>query len=118
MVMFLGAVLFISMLMYWFYDVKLTKIKESTILHSDYESLVVILGICWFAPIIFDIYVPQIKEQATVLLGQYPGLLALAFFSMTTLLFSQGTTSVLLVPVVASLGLRCSDDFGLLRGRS
>ena len=98
------TMLFISMLMYWFCDVKLTKIKESTIFHGGYESLVVILGICWFASTVIDIYVPTIKEQATVLLGQYPGLLALAFFCVSALLFSQGATSALLVPVAASLG--------------
>ena len=98
------TMLFISMLMYWFCDVKLTKIKESTIFHGGYESLIVILGICWFASTVIDIYVPAIKEQATVLLGQYPGLLALAFFCVSALLFSQGATSALLVPVAASLG--------------
>lgn len=99
---------FVSMLMYWFCDVKLTKIKESSIFHGGYESLIVILGICWFASTIIDVYVPSIKEQATMLLGQYPGLLALAFFCVSALLFSQGATSALLVPVAASLGCDAS----------
>ncbi|MFR6028045.1 MAG: anaerobic C4-dicarboxylate transporter family protein [Sutterella wadsworthensis] len=96
--------LFISMLMYWFCDVELTKIKNSSIFKGGYESLVVILGICWLASTVIGIYIPTIKEQATVLLGQYPGLLALAFFCVSALLFSQGATSALLVPVAASLG--------------
>ena len=50
------------------------------------------------------VYIPTIKEQATTLLAQYPGLLALAFFGVSALLFSQGATSALLVPVAASLG--------------
>ena len=41
------TMLFISMLMYWFCDVELTKIKNSSIFKGGYESLVVILGICW-----------------------------------------------------------------------
>ena len=98
------TMLFISMLMYWFCDVELTKIKNSSIFKGGYESLVVILGICWLASTVIDIYIPTIKEQATVLLGQYPGLLALAFFCVSALLFSQGATSALLVPVAASLG--------------
>ena len=98
------TMLFISMLMYWFCDVELTKIKNSSIFKGGYESLVVILGICWLASTVIGIYIPTIKEQATVLLGQYPGLLALAFFCVSALLFSQGATSALLVPVAASLG--------------
>ena len=39
------TMLFISMLMYWFCDVELTKIKNSSIFKGGYESLVVILGI-------------------------------------------------------------------------
>ena len=36
---------------------------------------------------------------------QYPALLAVAFFCVSALLFSQGATSALLVPVAASLGV-------------
>ena len=103
-VFIVAMLLFISMLMYWFCDVELTKIKNSSIFKGGYESLVVILGICWLASTVIGIYIPTIKEQATVLLGQYPGLLALAFFCVSALLFSQGATSALLVPVAASLG--------------
>lgn len=98
------TMLFISLLMYWFCDVKLTKIKESSIFHGGYESLIVILGICWLASTVIGVYIPTIKEQATALLAQYPGLLAVAFFCVSALLFSQGATSALLVPVAASLG--------------
>ena len=98
------TMLFISLLMYWFCDVKLTKIKESSIFHGGYESLIVILGICWLSSTVIGVYIPTIKEQATALLAQYPGLLALAFFGVSALLFSQGATSALLVPVAASLG--------------
>lgn len=98
------TMLFITMLMYWFCDVKLAKIKESSIFRGGYESLIVILGICWLASTVIGVYIPSIKEQATVLLSQYPGLLAVAFFCVSALLFSQGATSALLVPVAASLG--------------
>lgn len=98
------TMLFISLLMYWFCDVKLTKIKESSIFHGGYESLIVILGICWLSSTIIGVYIPDIKAQATALLAQYPGLLAVAFFCVSALLFSQGATSALLVPVAASLG--------------
>ena len=98
------TMLFAGLLMYWFCDVPLAKIKESTIFHGGYESLIVILGICWLSSTVIDVYIPEIKEQATALLSQYPSLLAVAFFCVSALLFSQGATSALLVPVAASLG--------------
>ena len=98
------TMLFDGLLMYWFCGVDLPKIKDSSIFRGGYESLIVILGICWLASTVIDVYIPAIKEQATVLLSQYPGLLALAFFCVSALLFSQGATSALLVPVAASLG--------------
>lgn len=98
------TMLFDGLLMYWFCNVDLTKIKESSIFHGGYESLIVILGICWLSSTIIEVYIPSIKEQATMLLSEYPGLLALAFFCVSALLFSQGATSALLVPVAASLG--------------
>lgn len=67
------TMLFISMLMYWFCDVELTKIKNSSIFKGGYESLVVILGICWLASTVIGIYIPTIKEQATVTPRPVPG---------------------------------------------
>ena len=98
------TMLLAGMLMFWFCDVPLTKIKESSIFHGGYESLIVILGICWLSSTIIETYIPDIKLHATELLRQYPSLLALAFFCVSALLFSQGATSALLVPVAASLG--------------
>ena len=98
------TMLFISLLMYWFCEVPLTKIKESSIFHGGFESLIVILGICWLSSTVIGVYIPSIKEQATALLAQYPQLLAVAFFCVSALLFSQGATSALLVPVAATLG--------------
>lgn len=98
------TMLLAGMFMYWFCDVPLSKIKESSIFHGGYESLIVILGICWLSSTVIDIYIPEIKLQATELLKQYPSLLAVAFFCVSALLFSQGATSALLVPVAASLG--------------
>ena len=57
---------------------------------------------------IIGAHIPKIKEQATQMLTQYPALLAVAFFCVSALLFSQGATSALLVPVAASLGVDAS----------
>ncbi len=98
------TMLLAGMLMYWFCGVELDKIRKSSIFAGGYESLIVILGIVWLASTIIGTHIPEIKAQATVLLKQYPALLAAAYFGVSALLFSQGATSALLTPVAASLG--------------
>ena len=102
------SMLMAGLVMFWVCKVPLTKIKESTLFAGGYESLIVILGIVWLSSTIILPYIPEIKVQATELLGQYPALLAVAFFCVSALLFSQGSTSALLVPVAASLGCDAS----------
>ena len=98
------TMLMAGLIMVWVCKVPLTKIKDSSIFAGGYESLIVILGIVWLSSTIIMPYIPEIKTQATEMLGQYPWLLAGAFFAVSALLFSQGSTSALLVPVAASLG--------------
>ncbi|MBO5657983.1 MAG: anaerobic C4-dicarboxylate transporter [Duodenibacillus sp.] len=97
-----------GLIMFWVCKVPLSKIKESSIFAGGYESLIVILGIVWLSSTIIMPYIPGIKATATEMLKQYPALLALAFFCVSALLFSQGSTSALLVPVAASLGCDAS----------
>lgn len=97
-----------GLVMYWFCDISLDKIKNTPIFGGGMESLVVVLGIVWMSSTIIGAHIPEIKTQATALLGQYPALLAVAFFCVSALLFSQGATAALLVPVAASLGVDAS----------
>ncbi len=97
-----------ALLMYWFCKVPLVEIKKTPIFASGFESLVVVLGIVWMSATIIGAHIPEIKTQATEMLTQYPALLAVAFFCVSALLFSQGATSALLVPVAASLGVDAS----------
>lgn len=97
-----------GLLMYWFCKVPLVEIKKASIFASGFESLIVVLGIVWMSATIIGAHIPEIKEQATQMLTQYPALLAVAFFCVSALLFSQGATSALLVPVAASLGVDAS----------
>lgn len=98
------TMLMAGILMYWFCGVDLSQVKNSSIFKGGAESLIVILGIVWLSSTVILPYMPAIQETATVLLGQYPFLLAGAFMAVSALLFSQGSTSALLVPVAASLG--------------
>lgn len=99
------AMMFCGWLMYMFCKIKLTDIKEASIFRSGAESLIVVLGIVWFSSTIINAHIPEIKDYAVALLKDQPYLLAVAFFVASAVLFSQGSTAALLVPVAASLGV-------------
>ena len=99
------VMMFVAWLMYMFCGVKLTSIKEAPIFKSGYESLIVVLGIVWFSSTIINAHIPEVKESAVALLKDYPYLLAVVFFLVSAVLFSQGSTAALIVPVAASLGV-------------
>lgn len=102
------SMLMAGLVMYWFCDISLDRIKNTPIFGGGMESLVVVLGIVWMSSTIIGAHIQEIKTQATALLEQYPALLAVAFFCVSALLFSQGATAALLVPVAASLGVDVS----------
>ncbi len=99
------TMLFVSFLMAMTCKVKLTDIKKASIFADGAESLIVILGIVWLSSTIIGSHIPEIKEIAGTVLNDHPALLAVVFFGTSALLFSQGATSALLVPIAASLGV-------------
>lgn len=96
---------FVSFIMAISCKVKLTEIKKASIFADGAESLIVILGIVWLSSTIIGSHIPEIKDIAGTVLTEYPALLAVVFFCTSALLFSQGATSALLVPIAASLGV-------------
>lgn len=92
--------------------VKLAEIKDAPIFKSGAESLVVVLGIVWIAATIIGAHIPEVKEQAVLLIKDYPYLVAVAFFLASSVLFSQGATAALLVPVAASIGVDAATIVG------
>lgn len=99
-------------LMYKLCGVKLTEIKDAPIFRSGAESLIVVLGIVWVAATIIGAHIPEIREQAVLLIKDYPYLVAVAFFLASSVLFSQGATAALLVPVAASIGVDAATIVG------
>lgn len=85
--------------------VDLKSIKKSPIFADGAESLIVVLGIVWLSGTIIGVHIPEIKDYAGEVLQKYPYLLAVVFFCTSALLFSQGATSALLIPIAASIGV-------------
>lgn len=99
------TMLFVSFIMAITCKVKLTDIKKSSIFADGAESLIVILGIVWLSSTIIGSHIPEIKDLAGGVLQENPALLAVVFFGTSALLFSQGATSALLIPIAATLGV-------------
>lgn len=99
------TMLFISFITAITCKVNLSDIKKASIFADGAESLIVILGIVWLSSTIIGSHIPEIKDVAGNVLNQYPALLAVVFFGTSALLFSQGATSALLVPIAATLGV-------------
>ncbi|WP_431224289.1 anaerobic C4-dicarboxylate transporter [Serratia sp. L9] len=81
------------------------EIKNSPIFKSGAESLVVVLGIVWLSSTLIGAHIEEIKMGASEILRTYPVLLAAVFFCTSAMLFSQGATSALLMPIAASIGI-------------
>lgn len=99
------TMLFTSFIMAITCKVNLNSIKKSSIFSDGAESLIVVLGIVWLSATIIGSHIPEIKDVAGGMLQENPALLAVVFFGTSSLLFSQGATSALLIPIAASLGV-------------
>ncbi|MEC3931064.1 anaerobic C4-dicarboxylate transporter [Citrobacter farmeri] len=80
-------------------------LKNSPIFKSGAESLVVVLGIVWLSSTLIGAHIDEIKMEASDILRAWPVLLAAVFFCTSAMLFSQGATSALLMPIAASIGI-------------
>ncbi|HBO24891.1 anaerobic C4-dicarboxylate transporter [Providencia sp.] len=70
---------------------------------SGMSSLAVILGIVTLGTTFVDAHMEQIKEIAGDVLAAYPILLALVLFCTCALLYSQGATTPLIIPLAIAL---------------
>ncbi|ECQ8982999.1 anaerobic C4-dicarboxylate transporter [Salmonella enterica subsp. enterica] len=85
--------------------VDMKEIKNSPLFKSGAESLVVVLGIVWLSSTLIGAHIEEIKTGASDVLRTWPVLLAAVFFCTSAMLFSQGATSALLMPIAASIGI-------------
>ncbi len=93
----------VSFIMTMLCKVPLKEIKKAPIFADGAESIIVIMGIVWLSSTIIGVHIPEIKSFAGDFLTDYPAMLAVAFFCTSALLFSQGATSALLIPIAATL---------------
>ncbi|GHY99590.1 C4-dicarboxylate ABC transporter [Vibrio cholerae] len=90
--------------------VLLTKIDAAQIpaastFRSGMTACVCVLGVAWLGSTFVNAHVDSIKEVAGTLLADYPWMLALVLFFASMLLYSQGATTVALMPAALAIGV-------------
>ncbi|MGR5069866.1 MULTISPECIES: anaerobic C4-dicarboxylate transporter [Vibrio] len=81
------------------------KIPSAATFRSGMTACVCVLGVAWLGSTFVNAHVDDIKEVAGALLADYPWMLALVLFFASMLLYSQGATTVALMPAALAIGV-------------
>ncbi len=88
-----------------FTNIDAAKIPAATTFRSGMTACVCVLGVAWLGSTFVNAHVDGIKELAGELLSDYPWMLALVLFFASMLLYSQGATTVALMPAALAIGV-------------
>lgn len=82
-----------------------SKIPSAPTFRSGMTACVCVLGVAWLGTTFVNGHVDGIKEAAGVLLSDHPWMLAMVLFFASMLLYSQGATTVALMPAALAIGV-------------
>ncbi|KJG35576.1 C4-dicarboxylate ABC transporter [Photobacterium angustum] len=89
----------------WLCKIDASKIASAPTFRSGMTACICVLGVAWLGSTFVNAHVDGIKEVAGSLLGDYPWMLALILFFASMLLYSQGATTVALMPAALAIGV-------------
>lgn len=82
-----------------------SKIASAATFKSGMTACICVLGVAWLGSTFVHAHVDGIKETAGALLQSYPWMLAIVLFLASMLLYSQGATTVALMPAALAIGV-------------
>ncbi|MBU2895322.1 anaerobic C4-dicarboxylate transporter [Vibrio hepatarius] len=88
-----------------FTKIDASKIPNAATFRSGMTACVCVLGVAWLGSTFVNAHVDGIKEIAGVLVADYPWMLAIVLFFASMLLYSQGATTVALMPAALAIGI-------------
>ena len=88
-----------------FTKIDAAKISSAPTFRSGMTACVCVLGVAWLGSTFVNAHVAEIKDVACALLSDYPWMLALVLFFASMLLYSQGATTVALMPAALAIGV-------------
>ncbi|WP_076589860.1 anaerobic C4-dicarboxylate transporter [Vibrio ostreicida] len=80
-------------------------IANATTFRSGMTACICVLGVAWLGSTFVNAHVEEIKQVAGSLLTDYPWMLAIILFFASMLLYSQGATTVALMPAALAIGV-------------
>ncbi|GAD90110.1 MULTISPECIES: anaerobic C4-dicarboxylate transporter [Vibrio] len=80
-------------------------IPAAATFRSGMTACVCVLGVAWLGSTFVNAHVNDIKEFSSALLSDHPWMLALILFFASMLLYSQGATTVALMPAALAIGV-------------
>lgn len=89
----------------WLCKIDASKIASAPTFRSGMTACICVLGVAWLGSTFVNAHVDGIKEVAGSLLGNYPWMLALILCFASMLLYSQGATTVALMPAALAIGV-------------
>ncbi|PSV24337.1 MULTISPECIES: anaerobic C4-dicarboxylate transporter [unclassified Photobacterium] len=89
----------------WLCKIDASKIASAPTFRSGMTACICVLGVAWLGSTFVNAHVDGIKEVAGSLLGEYPWMLSLVLFFASMLLYSQGATTVALMPAALAIGV-------------
>ncbi len=72
------------------------------------SAAICILGVAWLGNTFVEAHIDEIKTVGGDVISQYPWLLAVVLFFASALLYSQGATTITLMPVAQGMGVAAS----------
>ena len=82
-----------------------SKITTMSTFRSGMTACVCVLGVAWLGSTFVHGHVGEIKDVAGTLLADHPWMLSLVLFFASMLLYSQGATTVALMPAALAIGV-------------
>lgn len=101
----MSCMLAAAALIVWITKIDAAKISTAPTFRAGMTACICVLGVAWLGSTFVNGHVDGIKEVAGGLLSEHPWMLALVLFFASMLLYSQGATTVALMPAALAIGV-------------
>lgn len=88
-----------------FTKIDATKISNASTFKAGMSACICVLGVAWLGDTFVSGHIAEIKELSAGVLQEYPWMLAITLFFASMLLYSQGATTVALMPAALAIGV-------------
>ncbi|MGL4473499.1 MAG: anaerobic C4-dicarboxylate transporter [Shewanella sp.] len=94
-----------ALLITWGCKIDADKISSAATFKSGMCACICVMGVAWLGATFVEANIEHIQSSASLLLNQYPWMLAIALFFAAMLLYSQAATTKALMPAALALGV-------------